>query len=111
VEDPAIEANILPREGSDHWPVSLFLDARAMQKFKPFRFEKFWVSHPDFQQLAKSWWNQTKIEHDTFMYKFKQRLKNFKQHLKIWNKTTFGNIFQRMKEIENRMETLQKTFI
>jgi hypothetical protein len=111
VEDPTIEANILPLAGSDHWPVSLCLDAGATPKLKPFRFEKFWLSHPDFHWLAKSWWNQAEIEHGTCMYKFQQCLKNFKQHLKLWNKTTFGNIFQRMQEIENRLETLQKTFI
>jgi len=45
------------------------------------------------------------------MYKFQQRPKNFKQHLKLWNKNTFGNIFQRMQEIEQRLEALQKILI
>ena len=45
------------------------------------------------------------------MYKFQQHLKNFKQQLKIWNKSTFGNIFQRQHEIEHRLEDLQRTFI
>jgi hypothetical protein len=45
------------------------------------------------------------------MYKFQQWLKNFKAQLKHWNKTVFGNILQRMKEIEKRLETLQKKFI
>jgi hypothetical protein len=45
------------------------------------------------------------------MYKFQQRLKNFKTHLKHWNKTAFGNILKRMQEIEKRLETLQNTFI
>jgi hypothetical protein len=45
------------------------------------------------------------------MYKFQQRLKNFKHSLKLWNKNTFGNIFQRMQEIETRLEALQQTFI
>jgi hypothetical protein len=45
------------------------------------------------------------------MYRFQQRLKNFKQQLKIWNKFTFGNIFQGMQEIEYWLEDLQQTFI
>jgi hypothetical protein len=45
------------------------------------------------------------------MYKFQQCLKNFKHSLKLWNKNTFGNIFQRMQEIENRLAALQQTFI
>jgi hypothetical protein len=72
VEDPAIEANILPKAGSDHWPVSLWLDAGSTPKLKPFRFEKFWLSHPDFHRLSTSWWNQAEIEHGTCMYKFQQ---------------------------------------
>jgi hypothetical protein len=28
------------------------------------------------------------------MYRFQQRLKNFKLHFKNWNKNVFGNIFQ-----------------
>ena len=45
------------------------------------------------------------------MYKFQQRLKNFKMHLKQWNKSTFGDIFLRKKEIESQLEELHRTFI
>jgi hypothetical protein len=45
------------------------------------------------------------------MYKFQQCLKNFKQSLKHWNKHTFGNIFQSMQDIENKLAEIQKTFI
>jgi chaperonin cofactor prefoldin len=45
------------------------------------------------------------------MYKFQQRLKNFKHTLKSWNKSTFGNILLRKKEIESQLEELQRTFI
>jgi hypothetical protein len=77
----------------------------------PSCFEKFWLSHPDFHQLAQTWWTQAEIDHGTHMYRFQQRLKNFKQQLKIWNKSTFGNIFQRLQEIEHRLEDLQRIFI
>jgi hypothetical protein len=82
-----------------------------MPKLKPFRFEKFWLSHPDFQNISESWWKQAEIDHGTCMYKFQQRLKNFKSQLKRWNRNVFGNILQRMQEIEQCLETLQKTFI
>jgi hypothetical protein len=45
------------------------------------------------------------------MNKFQQCLKNFKQQLKSWNKSAFGNIFQRQKEIECKLEDLQRTLI
>jgi hypothetical protein len=106
-----LEANILPKVGSDHWSVSLCLDTGAMPKLKPFRFEKFWLNHLDFQNLSKSWWEQAEIDHGTCMYKFQQRLKNFKVQLKRWNKNVFGNILQRKQEIEQQLEALQKVFI
>jgi hypothetical protein len=68
--DPSMESLILPKAGSDHWPISFFLDTGATPKYKPFRFEKFWLSHPDFHQLAKSWWAEAEIDHGTCMYKF-----------------------------------------
>jgi hypothetical protein len=45
------------------------------------------------------------------MYKFQQRLKIFKKRLKNWNKHTFGNIFQGIREAENRLAEIQKIFI
>jgi hypothetical protein len=70
LEDPVLEANILPKSGSDHWPVSLWLDIGATPKLKPFHFKKFWFTHPDFQELSQSWWRQDEISHGTSMYKF-----------------------------------------
>jgi hypothetical protein len=45
------------------------------------------------------------------MYKFQQRLKNFKQLLKQWNKNNFGNILQSIQDIESKLVEIQKTFI
>jgi hypothetical protein len=52
LEGPLIEANILPKLGSDHWPVQLWMDMIATPKLKPFHFEKFWINHPDFPELS-----------------------------------------------------------
>jgi hypothetical protein len=45
------------------------------------------------------------------MYRFQQRLKNFKQLLKQWNKNCFGDIFHSIQDIESQLEAIQKTFI
>jgi hypothetical protein len=45
------------------------------------------------------------------MYRFQQKLKNFKQHLKKWNKNVFGNIFQAQKSLEKHMEDIKKKLI
>jgi hypothetical protein len=106
-----LESLIIPRAGSDHWPLVLSMNIQDTPKFKPFRFEKFWLLHPDFQHLAKEWWEQAEINHGSSMYRFQQRLKNFKMLLKQWNKNCFGDIFQSIQDIERQLEEIQKTFI
>jgi mannosylglycoprotein endo-beta-mannosidase len=106
-----LESLILPRAGSDHWPLALQVDLGEPPRYKPFRFEKFWLTHPDFKRLATSWWAEAKIEHGSCMYRFQQRLKNFKQKLKQWNKNSFGNIIQSIKTIEGRLGEIQQLFI
>jgi hypothetical protein len=106
-----LESLILPKEGSYHWPLGLQMDLGEPPKYKLFCFEKFWLSHPDFKRLAKSWWEQAEIDHGSCMYKFQQRLKNFKKKLKLWNKESFRNIIQSIKTIESRLEEIQEIFI
>jgi hypothetical protein len=41
------------------------------------------------------------------MYRFQQKLKNLKQTLKLWNKQTFGSIFDSQKQLSKQMEEIQ----
>jgi len=41
------------------------------------------------------------------MYRFQQKLKNLKQTLKLWNKHTFGSIFDSQKQLTEQMEEIQ----
>jgi hypothetical protein len=41
------------------------------------------------------------------MYRFQQNLKNLKQILKLWNKKTFGNIFDSQKQLSEQMGAIQ----
>jgi hypothetical protein len=47
------------------------------------------------------------IPHGSKMYRFQQKLKNFKQKLKAWNKQTFGNIFEAQKKLTDQMGIIQ----
>jgi hypothetical protein len=94
LEDPLLEASILPRSGSDHWPIQLWIETTSTPKYKPFIFEKFWLTHPDFPELSMKWWSKAEVTRGTLMYRFQQRLKNFKQSVRDWNKNVFGNIFR-----------------
>jgi hypothetical protein len=45
------------------------------------------------------------------MFYFQQRIKNFKQQVRKWNKDVFGNIFQERKALEQKLEDLQDQII
>jgi hypothetical protein len=89
----SMEASVLAISGSDHWPIQLWMDIASSPRKNIFQFEIFWLTHPDFQEHHHQWWEEVAISHGSLMYHFQQKLKFFKMHLKLWNKTTFGNIF------------------
>jgi hypothetical protein len=50
LEGTYMKSTILNFPGSDHWPLQLWVDISATPGKKPFRFESFWLEHPDFQE-------------------------------------------------------------
>ena len=48
MDGTAMESTILNFLGSDHSPLQLWVDIPATPSKKPFRFEQFWLDHPDF---------------------------------------------------------------
>eukprot|EP00253_Pinus_taeda_P010319 PITA_10319 len=103
-----IESDILPSGGSDHWPVSLMVEVSGTPRNKPFRFEKFWLDHPNFQEMIKKCWSEPLEGSGSKMFNLQRKLKLTKQHIKDWNKNVFGNIFQEKIILENKLEQLHK---
>ena len=81
LEGPLIEPIILPKPGSDHWPVQLRVNTTASPKLKPFKFKNFWLSDTNFQTLEKLWWDTIEIEQGSKMYCFQQNLIYFKKKM------------------------------
>ena len=50
-----MEASIAPQAGSDHWPIVLYIKLSESPKNTPFKFEAFWISHPEFMEKMKEW--------------------------------------------------------
>eukprot|EP00253_Pinus_taeda_P003585 PITA_03585 len=103
-----LESNILPSGGSDHWPISLVVEIPGTPRNKPFRFEKFWIEHPNFLTMVEKWWPEPIDEEGSKMFNLQKKLKNIKLRLKDWNKTVFGNIFQEKAIIEQKLEQIHK---
>jgi len=108
VNNGDINASVLPAAGSDHWPVCLRWGVGGKSGRKPFRFEAFWLTHPDISSLITTWWKDSEDPGDHSMYSFQQRLKLLKIKLKEWNKNHFGNIFQEKARLERRLEEIQQ---
>ena len=102
-----LKAIVLPVARSNHWPISLEWDNVGVNPRRPFRFEKFWLLQPDFQEKLKGWWESSPPIRGTRMYQFQQNLKHLKDHIKKWNKESFGNIFQENRVLEIKIQQLQ----
>jgi hypothetical protein len=85
-----LSTTILPSSGSDHWPICMHWHQSGKNHFLPFRFEKFWLTNPEFMPMIQNWWSSTHPPGFSKMYRFQQKLKMLKQHLKIWNKSLLG---------------------
>jgi len=51
-----LSASILPLTGSDHWPIALQWTRPGNTARRPFHFEAFWLSHPDFNNFINMVW-------------------------------------------------------
>jgi exonuclease III len=44
----ARNTTVIDTPGSDHWPILLSINISGIPGIKPFRFEKLWLTHPNF---------------------------------------------------------------
>lgn len=65
-----LSASILPLTSSDHWPISLQWSRPGNATRRSFRFEAFWMTHPDFVNLVNSEWINFSSPNGTNMFKF-----------------------------------------
>ena len=54
-----IESTIMPIFSSDNWPINLNIDLQTPINNRLFRFEKFWLKHPNFMAKIEQWWQET----------------------------------------------------
>ncbi|RVW91927.1 hypothetical protein CK203_030098 [Vitis vinifera] len=64
----------------------------------PFRFENMWLQHPSFKESFGSWWREFQ-GNGWEGHKFMRKLQFVKAKLKDWNKTSFGELSKRKKDI------------
>jgi len=76
------------------------VDIKANIGKKPFRFEAFWLRHPDFVGKMEEWWQHSTAQGRGKMHTFQLKLKEIKESIKKWNKEEFGNIMEEKQKLE-----------
>jgi hypothetical protein len=99
---------VVPGAGSDHWSVCLEWARLGEFVKRPFRFEKFWLTHPDFKRLILEWWKGFEETKGSQMYTLQQKLKYIKANMKKWKKESFGNIMEEKIRLEEKIGDLQQ---
>lgn len=77
---------------SGHFPLLFMVEAIQDKKNFPFRFEKMWMQHSQFEDQLVKWCN-INIE-GTTLFRVASKIKNVKKKVREWNKRYFGNIFE-----------------
>ncbi|CAM8971158.1 unnamed protein product [Rhodiola kirilowii] len=89
---------------SDHQ--LLVLDTQGWlfkKKGKLFRFEAMWLDHPAMEGLMNDFWGSNNNVQSSWCSK----LKNCENKLSAWNRSTFGNVQRRIKELKGRLEEVK----
>lgn len=89
-----LKAKPLPLSGSDHFPLQLNLSSDNAPKKCPFKFENMWIRDDNFLNLLEKWWSSS-IFSGSKMFIVASKLKLIKRKLLEWNRTNFGNIFDK----------------
>lgn len=98
---PDAKVTHLPRAHSNHCPILLKLNPVCQLILDgTFRFQKMWLSQPDFEELVKSAWFEGTGG-------LKESILLFLRQATRWNKHAFGNIFYKKKCILARLKGIQ----
>ncbi|KAL0412317.1 UNVERIFIED_CONTAM: hypothetical protein Slati_3821400 [Sesamum latifolium] len=92
----------------NHCPLLLSVATETKKGPAPFRFQNMWTKHHAFKQCVLTSW-QFPIN-GKGMFKLQQKLYRLKAALKNWNWEVFGNIFQNIKEAEQRSKAAEERY-
>lgn len=105
---PTYRVRHLPRFKSDHNPIVVDCSkndeswGNPRKKGKRFRFEHMWIQHPNFTNLLEKIW-KTGDKNASFM----EKAKSCGNELLNWEKTEFGNIRSKIRNLRQMISDLQ----
>jgi len=104
---PSFALRHLPDDSSNHNP--LLLDTSVVQNSLPypFRFEDFWIHHPECLSVIMAAWDALALGSPAFV--LVRRLKSTKKALKTWNSLSFGNIQSKIHSLTKFLDDIQQS--
>ena len=90
----------LEKTHSDHCPIKLLFNrTQDTSTPRPFRFQPMWLSHPSFPSVVCDAWSSPST--------LQQAVMSFSEKARIWNRSHFGNLFQRKNRVLARLKSIQ----
>lgn len=97
----------LSKTTSDHSPLLITCDLNSTHSApKDFVFLNIWVQHDDFLLVVKDSWEAPVLGSPMFVLATK--LNRLRKDLARWNKETFGNIFENLQDLEDKVLALEE---
>lgn len=104
---PLLECRTLTKATSDHCPLLITFSKLLRQARTPFRFQSMWLQHQDFIPMVRDFWCQLQYA-GCPMFVLAAKLRALKVFLKNWNKTTFGDVNQRVEDTKAALDDIQR---
>ncbi|XP_060200225.1 uncharacterized protein LOC132628463 [Lycium barbarum] len=105
---PSLQMTHLIKQGSDHSPLFIECKDQVPKVRKSFKFLNFWAKHDTFMDIVKANW-KTEVQGNAFMI-FSSKLKNMRKALSQWSRATFGDIFQKISNLEEVIKAHEGLF-
>ncbi|XP_050212592.1 uncharacterized protein LOC126664301 [Mercurialis annua] len=99
---PGAEVHHLSDLGSDHRPILIKTDPQRLNYSRKFFFDKRWGAKPAVLKIIEESWNQN-VRGST-MFQIHSKLKNTRQKLFAWQKSSSSNSERRMHQLQSSIE-------
>eukprot|EP00256_Glycine_max_P043978 XP_006595308.1 uncharacterized protein LOC102667235 [Glycine max] len=97
----------LERNYSDHCPVIMYSKCIDWGP-KPFKVYDGWLMNKDYQKVVRDCWSETQPR-GWGGYALKCKLQNLKQRLKNWSKDNIGDLGNKVKQIQQKLNDLENS--
>ncbi|XP_075083327.1 uncharacterized protein LOC107778219 [Nicotiana tabacum] len=105
---PLVNVRHLPRTGSDHNKLRMTCSIQDTPPIKYFKFLNFWTEQNDFQKIVQDSWDEEVTNNP--MWIMQQKLKRLASSLNYWSRNTIGNMFDKRKDLEDKVEAMEAAY-